>query len=56
MIWNNQLYYAKGGTYVKEDANGNYVTYNSQIFTKRDDGMYDYNGKVYDEELKQITR
>ena len=40
--------------YVRQDASGNYVTYNDKTYSKRNDGFYEYNGNLYDENLVLI--
>ena len=40
--------------YVRQLDNGDYVTDSGYTFTKRDDGLYEYTGYLYDDELRQI--
>ena len=50
-----QKYDCKIGACVRQLDNGNYVTDSGYTYTKRDDGLYEYNGYVYDDELRRIT-
>ena len=57
LTYNRQWYDYKGGSYYRLDANENYVGTNGHTFhTKRDDGLYEYNGYLYDDELRQIGK
>ena len=54
--YNGQWYDYKNDEYVRQLDNGNYIKPNGAVYTKRDDGLYEYNGILYDEELRRIGK
>ena len=56
--YNGQWYGYKGNDYYHQDDNGNYVRINGFIYTKRDDGKYEYNSGsniyLFDSNMKHI--
>ena len=54
--YNGKWYDHINGKFVRTDDNGNYVGTSGTTYTKREDGLYEYGGYVYDEELRQIGK
>ncbi len=56
--YHNGIFYpvTSAKTFVRKDNKGNIVSYNDRVYKKRDDDLYEYNGWLYDDELRQIGK